>query len=347
MSELIAYQISIEEVQENLTRQYETIGALRAIARTFLTAASLIFAFIGIFQLTLAPSQGPFVIVHNIILVLILVLYVLLVGTCTAVISPAEMKGPIDPTWPEIYKAFLNKAEEELLRTRLAAYLNAISLNDELLDKRNKLTKRASRLLPTIAVLLLGLSVVSRLAARTPVSAAFREPFRNRIGASMDFLPGCCGTIDWGKVWEIIFAAAFAVALSTVVGLLINYIFRVRRYKRHERILLELAVLRDEGVAIRNKGMKEELKDDALRSWSADVKEWEGRLYKKAGEFSSVEEVRLKTVDWIPLLKPEQIRDLEGKDIGQAQLDILSETSETLKRLDRMLEQRFRPTLSP
>ena len=345
MSDLIAYKISIEEVQENLTRQYETIDALRAIARTLLTAASLIFAFIGIFQLTLAPSQGPFVVVHNIILALILVLYVLLIVTTTAVISPAEMKGPIDPTWPEIYKAFFNKTETELLGTRLAAYLNAISLNDELLENRNKLTKRASRILPTIAVLLLGLGAVSRLAARTPVSAALQEPFR--IGAAMDFLPGSCGMIDWCKVWEIVFAAAFAIALSTAVGLLLNYIFRVRQYRKQEGILLELAKLRSEGVAIRNRGLEEELQGDALNSWIEEMQKWEGRLYDKAGEFSPVEEERLRTLDLVPVLNPNDFLGLRGKTISPAQRKILSETNETLKRLDRMLEHKFRPTHAP
>ncbi|MCH8093051.1 MAG: hypothetical protein IH953_00515 [Chloroflexi bacterium] len=158
-------------------------------------------------------------------------------------------------------------------------------------------------------------------------------------------------SFDTCLFWTISFEALLAALLTLIVGGLgayfANRIYRIPKYEAQQRILLKLAELRTEGVGIRNDGMKDPLEGQLFDDWATRIIYWEQRLYEKAEEFSPVEKERLKTLDLVPILNPNEVLGLQGKTISPAQLKILSETNETLKRLDRMLENKFRPTQSP
>jgi len=163
MAETNGYETSIEEARSQLNRQFESVDALREIARTLLSSASLVFAFLGVFQLVFTPSKPPYTVWHGFVLSAIVALYVSLVVICVVVVSPAGMNGPIEPTWETLYSAFVSRSGVELLRMQLSAYLNAIALNDKTISRRQRLTVIAGALLPAISVLLAVLGMISHL----------------------------------------------------------------------------------------------------------------------------------------------------------------------------------------
>ncbi len=67
---------------------------------------------------------------------------------------------------------------------------------------------------------------------------------------------------------------------------------------------------------------------------------WKKRLIDTARRFSPIEAERLDTLDWMTPLEFEGINNPE-------QLHILRDTSETLKRLERLLEEKYRPKFQP
>jgi len=166
----------------------------------------------------------------------------------------------------------------------------------------------------------------------------------------MDFLPGSCGPgIAWCVVYEILFAAAASALALAAVTFAANVLYRQPRYRRQQRILERLAVLRTEGVEIRNMRpprafLRPPTPDDMnlwLSTWYAVVWLWFEALYDTADEFSPVEAERLRTLDW---MKP---RALDGLLVADNQVSRLLELSQTLERLDIMLQQRFRPQDAP
>ena len=158
----------------------------------------------------------------------------------------------------------------------------------------------------------------------------------------MDPVAVNCTIIDWCEVTAILFdtfmGACFTVILGGIIALGINW-YRRRQFRLQEKILLDLAELREEGVRLRNKANNTTLEGDDFGAWNKEINDWKKRLFKKTSEFSPVEGERLKTLDFMPA------------DVfpvfNPGQVHVLRYVSETLRRLDRLLEQRFRPTQSP
>ena len=156
-----------------------------------------------------------------------------------------------------------------------------------------------------------------------------------------------CGPVDLCKIYEIVFnaiasgcfAALFTVGLGIAAGFAVDRFYRRKRFQNQEDVLLELAELRLAGVRLRNKGSGQTLEDDDFEVWNTQIEDWKDKLYKKADEFSPVEGERLRTVDDMPA----QVFAVQNPK----QVHVLRYVSETLRRLDRLLEQRFRPTQAP
>ena len=169
----------------------------------------------------------------------------------------------------------------------------------------------------------------------------------------MGILPGSCGTeIAWCVVYELLLAAVLgAFAVGALTGL-IHIFYRVPTFNKQERILLDLAKLREKGVKLRNERPPPELFIgpvpgvvdiivDWLIQWEAEVGYWYWKVYNKAEELSLVERKRLETIDYV------EPRDFREPVMTRQQLQALAELSTTLKRLDNLLQQRFRPKNSP
>ncbi len=135
------------------------------------------------------------------------------------------------------------------------------------------------------------------------------------------------------------FAGFFTVSLGVVAGIAIDRLYRRPRFEQQEKILSDLAKLRLAGVRLRNRGSGKTMEDDDFEVWNDQIEDWKDKLYKKADEFSPVEGERLRTVDDMPA----QVFAVQNPK----QVHVLRYVSETLRRLDRLLEQKFRPTLAP
>lgn len=163
----------------------------------------------------------------------------------------------------------------------------------------------------------------------------------------MDLLAQNCGTVDLCRAYEIVFdalatgcfAALFTVGLGVAAGYAVDRLYRRPRFKQQEDILRALAELRLAGVRLRNKGGGKTLEGADFAAWNDEIEAWKKKLFRKAGEFSPVESERLQTLDDMPA----QVFAVQNDD----QVFVLRYVSETLRRLDRMLEQRFRPTTAP
>ena len=169
----------------------------------------------------------------------------------------------------------------------------------------------------------------------------------------MGILPGSCGTeITWCVVYELLLAAVLgALAVGALTGL-IHFLYRVPRFNEQERTLLELAKLREDGVRLRNERLPLALFIGPVRvvvntivdwliRWEAEVDYWYWKVYNKAKGLSLVERKRLETIDYV------EPREFSEPVMTRQQLQALAELSTTLKRLDNLLQQRFRPKNSP
>ena len=169
----------------------------------------------------------------------------------------------------------------------------------------------------------------------------------------MDPVTVNCTIIDWCEVTAILFdtfmAACFTVLLGGIVALGVNW-YRRRQFRLQEEVLQELAELRTRGVAIRNQGIDEPFSESDLIDWIFELIGWEHKVLTTAKIFSPVEAERLKTLDRIPALGSEGFEAPTMLKLDRErpeQAAFLNYYSELLRRLDVMLELRFRPTQSP
>lgn len=154
-----------------------------------------------------------------------------------------------------------------------------------------------------------------------------------------------CSIVNWCRISEIFFNAAITVGVGVLAAFLVDRLYRRRRFQKQEDVLLELAKLRTRGVELRNMRPPSYLSRHAaevwLRIWVEGMENWKQALYDTAEKFSSVEAERLKTLDTMTPIS------FQGFSVSSFQQFTLLYVSETLRRLDKMLEQRFRPTQSP
>lgn len=137
----------------------------------------------------------------------------------------------------------------------------------------------------------------------------------------------------------MITSAAITVIIGGLLAGGVHVFYRVPKYSKQERILLELAKVRLAGVKLRNNGNKKSFDDKEFDEWNNKIEKWKRDLYEVAKKFSPVEGERLRTLDDMPA----QVFNVTNPD----QVRVLRYVSETLRRLDKLLEQRFRPKMAP
>ncbi len=146
-------QISIQEMKQNLTKQFESMDAIKSSARTIFGAGSLIISIISAFELG-KMNQSWF-------LLLFLFLYILLVIICIYILAPVKMDLPVKSDWGEIYEFFMGE-KIPVLRTWVYSYIHTIQENNKIVVKREKLTVIAGIILAIIVVLILSFSYLTQ-----------------------------------------------------------------------------------------------------------------------------------------------------------------------------------------
>ena len=140
---------------------------------------------------------------------------------------------------------------------------------------------------------------------------------------------------------QVLFYVAIGLLLVSIFFLLVLYSSASDKRKQTAReqteaILLELAMMRRDAVALRNEGEKKELEGTALNSWVEKVREYQERMIDKAREFSPVEGAQLATLDRVQVLTYPHIKNPQ-------QIRTLQNLSERIKRLDNLLDKHQPP----
>ena len=148
------FAVSLEEMKNFLTLQFSGITAIKNTARVILGTTSVIIAMIGTLQI-FRPVPDDVIRVYLLLIILVIILYLILIILCVLVLSPLDLHGPIDPSWDTLKKYIIGQHGEELVKIQISAYLNAISLNDKILNKRKNQMLIASIILPIIVIFLI------------------------------------------------------------------------------------------------------------------------------------------------------------------------------------------------
>lgn len=133
-------KVALEEAKLSLEKQFEGVVVFRDGCKTILGSASLVVTVVGSIQ-TLRQATPINTEWFNAILVISLILFGLVVAGCIWVISPKPLKTPIKPTWEEYQSTFFGKEERDILKQSLSSYINAIELNNPMINRASIVTK--------------------------------------------------------------------------------------------------------------------------------------------------------------------------------------------------------------
>lgn len=154
--------ISIEDASKGLELQFSGMDMLKTNARTVFSAASLVTSLVAALQI-FRPVSVPILPLYIALLVIGTALYVGLIALCIRVMSPVELKTPIEIKWDTFKADYFQKDDRELLLQRLSNYVNAHEANAPILDKRIEQTKAVSELLVVLIIYLLIVSIIPSL----------------------------------------------------------------------------------------------------------------------------------------------------------------------------------------
>jgi hypothetical protein len=163
MTDNFDLQVSTEEMQAVLKRQYDGMDAIKATARSFFSAASLIIALLGALQIFSARVDPVYQALYPYGIVAALVLYIALVVSCSLALLPVTMKGPIAASWDVLSESLIGKEDRDILEMLLSGLLNAIQLNVPILKRMRLAAVISGALLVLEVCLLVALSLVPRI----------------------------------------------------------------------------------------------------------------------------------------------------------------------------------------
>lgn len=157
------YQVAIEEMKLTLQNNLASFEAVKNMARTIFGAASLVLGLLGTLQIISAEVMPAYRAWYNVLIVLVLLAYLGLIACCLYVLTPINIYLPIRADWPELWENFISETEENIYKTRLSGYLNAIQLNRPIIARLRNVTTGATLLLPIILILILCISLLPRV----------------------------------------------------------------------------------------------------------------------------------------------------------------------------------------
>ncbi|MDX1435887.1 MAG: hypothetical protein R3335_03690 [Anaerolineales bacterium] len=156
--ELLAVNLTTEEIRRDIQVQFERLESLRSTARSILASGSLIIALISAFQIVVPPTEKIPPEAYRNLFILSLVLYVLMIASCIIALWPIRFSSPAHPGGQDLYAALKGKNELEARLALLAAYQETSSKNEAPARRVRLWTTIASLILPTVVIVLLFLS---------------------------------------------------------------------------------------------------------------------------------------------------------------------------------------------
>ncbi len=159
----LGYQVAIQEMQFALQNNLASFDAVRNMARTLFGAASLIVGLLGTFQIVSAELVPDYRSLYNLLIGLTMFAYVGLIVCCLWVLKPVNIQLPTQVAWESLWNFYLSETDENIYKSRLISYIEAIHDNWPIIARLRKLTNLASGLLPVIILLILGISMLPRV----------------------------------------------------------------------------------------------------------------------------------------------------------------------------------------
>lgn len=153
-------KVMLEEAKSKLERQYSSVDTLKDHAKTMLGASSIVISLFGVLQSNLNIQQDK-IDVYIVIISIAATLYLILSVINIIALLPYKINGPIEASMEEYKAAFLGKSDREIIKIQVVAYLNAIQTNQDVVERKKKLSVVISIMLPVIVILLVAAGLVS------------------------------------------------------------------------------------------------------------------------------------------------------------------------------------------
>lgn len=155
-------QICVEEMQKAFEREMASFEAVKSMARSVFSAASMIVALLGALQiLTVRVVPGWFV-VWQVCLGAAMVLYVALIVLCFLAFTPQDVPGPVKVDWQVLMDSFYGEGEKAVL-TRLSSLVDTINANKLVLRRSVFFSRAAGLIFVVLVVLLLSMALIPRV----------------------------------------------------------------------------------------------------------------------------------------------------------------------------------------
>jgi len=148
----------LEEAQKYYDAQIRSFDVLRDHGKTVLGTASVLVSLFAIFGTTNLSNQNS--IFYALIIASIAVLYGWLMFKSLLASIPKNIHYPIDATEQEYAKAYLNKNKKDIIKQRIANYLNIIEKNEKFLAERRAWAILITAQLAIIVILILVASLL-------------------------------------------------------------------------------------------------------------------------------------------------------------------------------------------
>ena len=161
--ETLYLEIVLADAEDAYVRQLDSIDKIKTSIRSYLSAASLLLALGGAFQILTMPSNPFWLGWHRFGLGLVGVFYVALITLCAVALFPVSVGGPTALEWDEMTTAYKGLSKIDALRKRLISWLQIIELNKPAVTRMRRLGITIGILLPLQVVVLLLLAMIPRV----------------------------------------------------------------------------------------------------------------------------------------------------------------------------------------
>lgn len=151
------FTIMLEEAQNYFNAQIRSFDIFRDHGKTILGTSSILVSLFAVFGVTNISSKGT--IFYIVAVILIAILYGILMFKSLLASVPKTFHYPIEPSEKEYAKAFLNKSRKDIIKQRIANYLDIIEKNEIYIKERRELAKEITVLLIVIVVFILIVSL--------------------------------------------------------------------------------------------------------------------------------------------------------------------------------------------
>ena len=159
MEEDFDIQAALDDAKFALAETAESIRTTKESARTIFSAASIIIALFGVFQVFSATAPAEKDVVFNCLLIAILLAYVILIGLCLYVLMPMKWINPILPDWDVYSEAYFKKSHRDILKQKLVNTLDVIPKNRKIIKQRTRMVYYSGVCFVAIVLMLSGLVV--------------------------------------------------------------------------------------------------------------------------------------------------------------------------------------------